>query len=73
MGLINILTLPIRKVWKSIHRQSNDRNHRKGSNQGITILYEEVKFCHYQDVQVMWSLIIGNRDNPALTESLIQN
>lgn len=34
------------------------------TGRGIHILYEDVKSCPYEDVQVLWSMLVESRTPP---------
>ncbi|MQM23364.1 hypothetical protein Taro_056428 [Colocasia esculenta] len=52
MGWLQSLLDPLKKLWVRLH--STHRRKRKG----IYILYEDVKSCQYEDVQVLWSILV---------------
>ncbi|GLJ05351.1 hypothetical protein SUGI_0016680 [Cryptomeria japonica] len=48
---------PFKKMWHSIHT----RFHSTHNNcRGIHILYEDVRSCGYEDVHVMWSILVDS-------------
>ncbi|CAK9251678.1 unnamed protein product [Sphagnum jensenii] len=61
------VTNPFKRMWSAVHSvtESPNRNtkqdHHKHefcrSGQGLGKLYNEVRSCHYEDVQVMWSML----------------
>ncbi|KAL4198466.1 hypothetical protein AMTRI_Chr03g140350 [Amborella trichopoda] len=62
MGWLQSLLSPLRKLWERLHF-SPARNRR-----GIYILYEDVKSCPYEDVHVLWSILVEShaKSLPAL-------
>ncbi|CAL9044742.1 unnamed protein product [Musa banksii] len=57
MGRLQSLFSPLKKLWIRLHSA-----HRK--RRGIHILYEDVKSCPYEDVQVLWSMLVESRTLP---------
>ncbi|KAL1317000.1 hypothetical protein HN51_069109 [Arachis hypogaea] len=52
MGWLHSLFSPLKKLWFRMH--STTQNKRRG----IYILYEDVKSCPYEDVHVLWSILV---------------
>uniref|UniRef100_A0A7N0V935 Uncharacterized protein n=1 Tax=Kalanchoe fedtschenkoi TaxID=63787 RepID=A0A7N0V935_KALFE len=55
MGWLRAVFSPLRKLWMRCQHSV----HKKGS--GIYILYEDVKSCPYEDVQVLWSILVESQ------------
>ncbi|KAI4368343.1 hypothetical protein MLD38_016911 [Melastoma candidum] len=51
MGWLQSLFSPLKKLWVRLHSSHNKRR-------GIFILYEDVKSCPCEDVQVLWSILV---------------
>ncbi|CAI0559529.1 unnamed protein product [Linum tenue] len=51
MGWLQSLFSPLKKLWFRLHTTSNNRR-------GIYILYDDVKSCSYEDVHVLWSILV---------------
>ncbi|KNA06472.1 hypothetical protein SOVF_180710 [Spinacia oleracea] len=51
MGWLQSLLSPLKKLWVRAHSAQNKRR-------GIYILYEDVKSCQYEDVHVLWSILV---------------
>ncbi|CAK9238205.1 unnamed protein product [Sphagnum jensenii] len=59
------VTNPFKRMWSAVHSVVllRLRPHKRGtdcfalSGQGLGKLYNEVRSCHYEDVQVMWSML----------------
>ncbi|KAF9673707.1 hypothetical protein SADUNF_Sadunf10G0052200 [Salix dunnii] len=58
MGWLQSLISPLKKLWFRLH--STPKNRR-----GIFILYEDVKSCQYEDVHVLWSILVDS-NTPSL-------
>ncbi|KAL9352834.1 hypothetical protein Peur_055514 [Populus x canadensis] len=58
MGWLQSLLSPLKKLWFRLH--STPKNRR-----GIYILYEDVKSCQYEDVHVLWSILVES-NTPSL-------
>ncbi|KAG5236552.1 RNA-directed RNA polymerase [Salix suchowensis] len=58
MGWLQSLISPLKKLWFRLH--STPKNRR-----GIYILYEDVKSCQYEDVHVLWSILVDS-NTPSL-------
>ncbi|KAK1259208.1 hypothetical protein QJS04_geneDACA010203 [Acorus gramineus] len=61
MGWFHGLFSPLKKLWVRFNS-----NHNKKSR-GIYILYEDVKSCQYEDVHVLWSILVESRMPPAVS------
>ncbi|WOH12831.1 hypothetical protein DCAR_0832340 [Daucus carota subsp. sativus] len=64
MGWLLSLFCPLKKLWtrlRSAHKKSK----------GIHILYEDVKSCPYEDVHVLWSILVESH-TPALPPIVTQ-
>ncbi|KAM0952050.1 hypothetical protein DsansV1_C03g0032301 [Dioscorea sansibarensis] len=51
MGWLHSLLSPFKKLWLRIHSTNK-------KNRGIYILYEDVKSCPYEDVHILWSILV---------------
>ncbi|KAF3967515.1 hypothetical protein ACB098_02G016000 [Castanea mollissima] len=51
MGWLQSLISPLKKLWLRMHSAQRKRR-------GIYILYEDVKSCPYEDVHVLWSILV---------------
>ncbi|EOY05670.1 hypothetical protein QUC31_016667 [Theobroma cacao] len=51
MGWLQSLLSPLKKLWFRLHSAQKKRR-------GIYILYEDVKSCPYEDVHVLWSILV---------------
>ncbi|KAJ4968884.1 hypothetical protein NE237_015585 [Protea cynaroides] len=58
MGWLQSLISPLKKLWVRMHSTQKKRR-------GIYILYEDVKSCPYEDVHVLWSILVQS-DTPTL-------
>ncbi|KAG6528947.1 hypothetical protein ZIOFF_011139 [Zingiber officinale] len=58
MGWLRSLYSPFKRLWFRLHSA-----HRK--KRGIYILYEDVKSCQCEDVQVLWSILVESH-SPSL-------
>ncbi|KAJ0982693.1 hypothetical protein J5N97_010948 [Dioscorea zingiberensis] len=56
MGWLHSLFSPFKKLWIRMHSTQNK------SNRGIYILYEDVKSCPYEDVQILWSILVESQE-----------
>ncbi|KAJ8470218.1 hypothetical protein OPV22_024561 [Ensete ventricosum] len=54
MGWLRSLFSPLKKLWIRLHSARRKRR-------GIYILYEDVKSCPYEDVQILWSIVAESR------------
>ncbi|KAE9612812.1 hypothetical protein Lalb_Chr05g0210971 [Lupinus albus] len=59
MGWLQSLLSPLNKLWLRLHSTHKKRR-------GIYILYEDVKSCPYEDVHVLWSILVESHP-PSLT------
>ncbi|OAY84348.1 hypothetical protein ACMD2_27271 [Ananas comosus] len=59
MGWLRSLVAPLKKLWFRIHSA-----HKK--KRGIYILYEDVKSCQYEDVHILWSILVESHPPPPL-------
>ncbi|KAF5766511.1 hypothetical protein HanRHA438_Chr15g0728371 [Helianthus annuus] len=57
MGWLQSLFSPLKKLWVKLHSA-----HHK--SRGIYILYEDVKSCPYEDVHVLWSILVESTHVP---------
>ncbi|MFS7930770.1 hypothetical protein Hanom_Chr04g00348181 [Helianthus anomalus] len=55
MGWLQSLFSPIKNLWNRI--QWTHMRHRK--RKGLYVLYEDVKCCSCEDVQMLWSILVG--------------
>ncbi|ESW15246.1 hypothetical protein PHAVU_007G056800 [Phaseolus vulgaris] len=51
MGWLQSLLSPLKKFWLRLNSTQKKRR-------GIYILYEDVKSCPYEDVHVLWSILV---------------
>ncbi|RDY07725.1 hypothetical protein CR513_08120 [Mucuna pruriens] len=51
MGWLQSLFSPLKKFWLRLNSTQKKRR-------GIYILYEDVKSCPYEDVHVLWSILV---------------
>ncbi|CBI34202.3 unnamed protein product, partial [Vitis vinifera] len=51
MRWLQSLFSPLRKLWFRLHSTQK-------KSRGIYILYEDVKSCQYEDVQILWSILV---------------
>ncbi|KAK9139844.1 hypothetical protein Scep_009525 [Stephania cephalantha] len=51
MGWLQSLISPLKKMWIRLHSAQK-------KSRGIYILYEDVKSCPYEDVHVLWSILV---------------
>ncbi|KAL4288907.1 hypothetical protein AHAS_Ahas19G0333100 [Arachis hypogaea] len=58
MGWLQSLLSPLKKLWFRLNSNQNKRR-------GIYILYEDVKSCQYEDVHVLWSILVESH-SPSL-------
>ncbi|KMS98596.1 hypothetical protein BVRB_3g070800 [Beta vulgaris subsp. vulgaris] len=58
MGWLQSFFSPLKKLWFRLHSAP-----KKG--RGIYILYEDVKSCQYEDVHVLWSILVESSHKPA--------
>ncbi|URE16830.1 hypothetical protein MUK42_10656 [Musa troglodytarum] len=54
MGWLRSLLSPLKKLWIRLHSARRQRR-------GIYMLYEDVKSCPYEDVQILWSIVAESR------------
>ncbi|KAI5580181.1 uncharacterized protein LOC18101551 [Populus trichocarpa] len=54
MGWLQSLLSPLKKLWFRLHSTPKKRR-------GIYILYEDVKSCQYEDVHVLWSILVESQ------------
>ncbi|KAG6465988.1 hypothetical protein ZIOFF_076213 [Zingiber officinale] len=57
MGWLWSIFSPLKKLWLRLHSPQK----KKG---GIYILYEDVKLCPYEDVHVLWSILVESNPPP---------
>ncbi|KAH9622768.1 hypothetical protein KSS87_015390 [Heliosperma pusillum] len=60
MGWLQSLFSPFKKLFLRLN------SHRNKRSRGIYILYEDVKSCQYEDVHVLWSILVESHKSPAL-------
>ncbi|GLJ23479.1 hypothetical protein SUGI_0444780 [Cryptomeria japonica] len=53
---------PLKKVWEGIHKRIHAA---RKKSRGIYILYDDVRSCGYEDVHVMWSILV-DKEYPVL-------
>ncbi|KFK39533.1 hypothetical protein AALP_AA3G256600 [Arabis alpina] len=51
MGWLHSFFSPLKKLWFRV-------NSAQKKGRGIYILYEDVKSCPYEDVHVLWSILV---------------
>ncbi|OAY42132.1 hypothetical protein MANES_09G155600v8 [Manihot esculenta] len=61
MGWLQSFFSPLKKLWLCLHSSPHTKS------KGIHILYEDVKSCPSQDVQILWSILVESHA-PATTE-----
>ncbi|KAL8232535.1 hypothetical protein R6Q57_002313 [Mikania cordata] len=74
MEWLQSLFSPLKKLWVKLHSAHHKStfdlitqrsfmltNH---AGRGIYILYEDVKSCPYEDVQVLWSILVKSTPHP---------
>ncbi|KAM0943655.1 hypothetical protein DsansV1_C13g0124471 [Dioscorea sansibarensis] len=59
MGWLHSLFSPLKRLWLRMH------SHAHKKSRGIYILYEDVKSCQYEDVHILWSILVESH-TPAL-------
>ncbi|KAG6750620.1 hypothetical protein POTOM_045125 [Populus tomentosa] len=75
MGWLQSLFSPLKKLWfrkhSTAHKKSttqssisNDCVHLCFSAEDIYILHEDVKSCQYEDVHVLWSILVDSQTPP---------
>ncbi|CAN6205828.1 unnamed protein product, partial [Urochloa humidicola] len=57
MAWLQSLLSPLKKLWVRMH----SAQHKK---RGIYILYEDVKSCPCEDVQILWSILVESHPHP---------
>ncbi|KAG6517009.1 hypothetical protein ZIOFF_020386 [Zingiber officinale] len=57
MGWLGSIFSPLKKLWLRLHSA-------KKQKRGIYILYEDVKLCPYEDVHVLWSILVESNPPP---------
>ncbi|KAG6428043.1 hypothetical protein SASPL_112291 [Salvia splendens] len=57
MGWLQSLLSPFKKLWIRL-------NSAKKKSRGMYILYEDVKLCPYEDVHVLWSILVESHRPP---------
>ncbi|KAJ1291537.1 hypothetical protein BS78_02G322700 [Paspalum vaginatum] len=57
MAWLQSLVSPLKKLWVRMHSAQNKRR-------GIYILYEDVKSCPCEDVQILWSILVESHSHP---------
>ncbi|OAY73424.1 hypothetical protein ACMD2_27291 [Ananas comosus] len=57
MGWLHSLFSPLRRLWLRMHSARN-------KNRGIYILYDDVKSCQCEDVQILWSILVESHPHP---------
>ncbi|KAL5712642.1 hypothetical protein ACHQM5_014791 [Ranunculus cassubicifolius] len=55
MKLFKSLLCPLKKLWGHLYAA------RKQQRRGLYILYEDVKSCPCEDVQVLWSILVESQ------------
>ncbi|AES62651.1 hypothetical protein MtrunA17_Chr1g0205521 [Medicago truncatula] len=58
MGWLQSLFSPLKKIWLKLNSTQKKRR-------GLYILYEDVKSCPYEDVHVLWSILVESH-SPSL-------
>ncbi|KAH9682668.1 hypothetical protein KPL70_001738 [Citrus sinensis] len=58
MGWLQSLFSPLKKLWLRLHSTPKKRR-------GIYILYDDVKSCPYEDVHVLWSILVESNTIPS--------
>ncbi|RWR72650.1 hypothetical protein CKAN_00088700 [Cinnamomum micranthum f. kanehirae] len=55
MGWLQSLLSPLKKMWLRL-------NSAPKKSRGIYILYEDVKSCPCEDVQILWSILVESHE-----------
>lgn len=55
MGWLRKVTIPFRRIWRSVFSKLRPRKLKRGNGMGK--LYNDVLSCGYEDVRVMWSML----------------
>ncbi|PIA31787.1 hypothetical protein AQUCO_04900222v1 [Aquilegia coerulea] len=58
MGWLESFISPLKKLWVRLHSAQK-------KSRGIYILYDDVKSCPYEDVHVLWSILVES-NKPSL-------
>ncbi|KAK2996203.1 hypothetical protein RJ639_025468 [Escallonia herrerae] len=77
MGWLQSLFSPLKKLWVRLHsaHKKTSYSHKcctqfrlpsHNAARGIYILYDDVKSCPYEDVHVLWSILVESHKPPAL-------
>ncbi|KAL9240813.1 hypothetical protein vseg_014991 [Gypsophila vaccaria] len=59
MGWLHSLFSPLKRLFLRLHSP-------RTKSRGIYILYEDVKSCQYEDVHVLWSILVESHKAAAL-------
>ncbi|KAF8664551.1 hypothetical protein HU200_054733 [Digitaria exilis] len=59
MAWVRSLMSPLKKLWVRMHSAQH-----KITERGIYILYEDVKSCPCEDVQILWSILVESHPPP---------
>ncbi|CAN6199524.1 unnamed protein product, partial [Urochloa humidicola] len=57
MAWVQSLFSPLKKLWVRMHTAQHKKR-------GIYILYEDVKSCPCEDVQILWSILVESHSHP---------
>ncbi|PIA44892.1 hypothetical protein AQUCO_01700460v1 [Aquilegia coerulea] len=66
MKWIKSLLSPLKKLWGHLHSAHTERK-------GLYILYEDVKSCPCEDVQVLWSILVESNTPLPSKKSMKRN
>ncbi|KAI5566646.1 hypothetical protein POPTR_013G037800v4 [Populus trichocarpa] len=58
MGWLQSLFSPLKKLWFRKHSTTHKKT------EDINILHEDVKSCQYEDVHVLWSILVDSQTPP---------
>ncbi|XP_037417977.1 uncharacterized protein LOC119281591 [Triticum dicoccoides] len=65
MGWLRSLVSPLRKLWCNMNTVPRKKR-------GIYILYDDVKSCQCEDVQVLWSILVESHGLPPPTPPVLR-
>ncbi|GLJ13408.1 hypothetical protein SUGI_0211630 [Cryptomeria japonica] len=58
---------PLRRIWRFLYKRLF-KAHKKKS--GIYVLYEDVKYCKDEDINVLWSIFVNLHNNTHCADSV---
>ncbi|KVI12535.1 hypothetical protein Ccrd_009149 [Cynara cardunculus var. scolymus] len=61
MGWLQSIFSPVKILWRRIQSVHTRRRKRMqfDRGKGLYVLYEDVKCCSCEDVQMLWSMVVG--------------